>query len=82
LKALKGIVGTIFALSLIAVCGYLMYMFFFITYLPRTLSILIMVLCGIGIWATIHIWIIFIRSLNPKKHETIDDYNNEKTSGM
>ena len=68
MKVFKIILGTAFALALIAGCGYLIYMFLGITYLPKTLSIIIMVLCGIGIYATIHIWSMFISSLGRKKH--------------
>ena len=78
MKAFKVIFGTLFALALAAGCGYLMYMFYFITYLPHTLSILLMVLCGIGVLATIHIWVIFIRSLKSKKQDKNQDDDDEK----
>lgn len=69
MRVIKTIFGTLFALAAMAGCGYLLYMFFNIKFLPPWLCIVLMALCVVGMIAAVVLWIIFLSSLrNPAEH--------------
>jgi len=57
MRILQVLIGTLFALSLAAGCGYMIYYLTMIPYLPPWLHLLLMVLCGISIIIILYIWI-------------------------
>ncbi len=71
MRVVKILFTTAIALAVMAVCGFLCFTFWTVSFLPRWLSILMMALCVIAFLATIRLWTIAIR---PDKREKQDKY--------
>lgn len=57
MRAIKLIIGSLFAIAIIGGCGFLTYFFVVTSFLPNWLSIFVAVICVIAALATFYLWI-------------------------
>lgn len=56
MRLFKTIFATVIALLALAACAFLFYQFNLAAFLPQWLRIVMQVLCGIGMFATLRVW--------------------------
>lgn len=75
MRLIKTIFATLIALLALAVCAFLFYRFHLAIFLPQWLRILMQILCGVGIFATLRVWGI---AVTVRKNETYGKNNDKR----
>lgn len=57
MRAVKLIIGSLFALAIIGCCGFLTYFFITASYLPPLLAVSIAAVCAVAVFVTFYLWI-------------------------